>query len=161
MRGPRTYYTSAPFLKWPGGKRWLATDAVWLSPGQFNCYYEPFLGSAAMSLDAVPPAIALAEVRTYLSTVDGVRDVHDLHVWSMSTTETALTAHLVMRPTHSNDIFLTDTANSLRQRFNIEHATIQIETGAGPGTMPNLPTAGKRLIAKILWHRLQGFRLLG
>jgi DNA adenine methylase len=66
MRGPRTYYTSAPFLKWPGGKRWLATDALRLSPGQFNRYYEPFLGSAAMFFGLRPREAILSDTNDEL-----------------------------------------------------------------------------------------------
>ena len=54
--------------------------------------------------------------------------LHDLHIWSMSTTEIALTCHLVMPGGHPGDDFIVDTANYLRDRFGINHATLQIET---------------------------------
>jgi len=57
----------------------------------------------------------------------GVTGVHDLHIWPMSTTETALTAHLVLPDGHPGDAFLHDVAESLHDHFDIEHATIQIE----------------------------------
>ena len=55
-----------PFLKWPGGKRWLATDALRLSPGQFNRYYEPFLGSAAMFFGLRPREAILSDTNDEL-----------------------------------------------------------------------------------------------
>jgi DNA adenine methylase len=61
MSGTRTYYKSAPFLKWAGGKRWLATDAVELSPIRFTRYYEPFLGSAAMFFGLRPREALLSD----------------------------------------------------------------------------------------------------
>ena len=84
--------------------------------------------SVRMSLAAVPPGIDLAEVRAYLQHQPGVVEVHDLHVWAMSTTETALTCHLVMPAGHPGDGFLMQTAHELQHHFSIGHATIQIET---------------------------------
>lgn len=85
--------------------------------------------SVAMSLLAAPANIDLGEVRRHLAGLDGVAAVHDLHVWPMSTTETALTAHLVMPERPATDGFLHDVAASLRTRFGVIHATIQIESG--------------------------------
>jgi len=82
-----------------------------------------------MALDAVPPGIDAAAVRMHLQALRGVVDVHDLHIWPMSTTETALTCHLVMPAGHPGDRVLADLAHALHERFAIEHATIQIETG--------------------------------
>jgi cobalt-zinc-cadmium efflux system protein len=76
---------------------------------------------------AVPPRIDPAAVRKFLSTRVGVADVHDLHVWPMSTTETALTCHLVMPNGHPGDAFLHEVAANLATRFKIIHATVQIE----------------------------------
>ncbi|MDB5511426.1 MAG: cation diffusion facilitator family transporter [Enterovirga sp.] len=83
--------------------------------------------SVSMSLNAVPPGIVLEEVRGALAARPGVASVHDLHVWSMSTTETALTAHLVMPDGDGGDVFLADTADALRSRFGIAHVTLQVE----------------------------------
>ncbi len=83
--------------------------------------------SVNLALDAVPRDIALGEVRDYLAALDGVSEVHDLHIWAMSTNETALTAHLV-RPGGSNDAFLHRVCEGLSQRFNIHHATLQVES---------------------------------
>ena len=86
--------------------------------------------SMGMSLDAVPEGIDPAAVRGYLAELPGVIQVHDLHIWAMSTTETALTSHLVMPGIHPGDVFLRDTCEQLRQRFRIGHATLQIEIDA-------------------------------
>ena len=85
--------------------------------------------SVNLALDGVPRGIALAEVRDYLRQLDGVTEVHDLHVWAMSTNETALTAHLV-RPGGTDDSFLQQVCAELSRRFNIHHATLQIEAGS-------------------------------
>jgi cobalt-zinc-cadmium efflux system protein len=85
--------------------------------------------SLNMSMNAVPQGINLAEVRGYLEKLPGVGSVHDLHVWAMSTTETALTAHLVCDGSRMGDTFLMDTAHELGHRFGIHHCTIQIEAG--------------------------------
>jgi cobalt-zinc-cadmium efflux system protein len=84
--------------------------------------------SAAMTLDAVPAGIDPAAVRSLLDRVPGVASVHDLHIWPMSTTETALTAHLVMPGGHPQDHVLAHIAHELQERHGINHATIQVET---------------------------------
>ncbi|AKH42505.1 Cadmium, cobalt and zinc/H(+)-K(+) antiporter [Croceibacterium atlanticum] len=86
--------------------------------------------SVKMGLLAVPDDIDEGEVRGFLSQLDGVQAVHDLHIWPMSTTETALTAHLVMPGGHRGDAFLHEVAHGLEERFHIGHATIQVESGA-------------------------------
>lgn len=88
--------------------------------------------SVAMGLNAAPAGIDLGEVRRHLAGLEGVAAVHDLHVWPMSTTETALTAHLVMPQRPPSDSFLHDIAESLAARFGVNHATIQIESGENP-----------------------------
>ncbi len=82
--------------------------------------------SVNLALDGVPRGIVLADVRDYLAGLDGVAEVHDLHVWAMSTNETALTAHLV-RPGGHDDRFLHHVCEELSHRFNIHHATLQVE----------------------------------
>ena len=87
--------------------------------------------SLAMSLDAVPPGIDRRLVEGHLAGLPGVSHVHDLHIWSISTTEIALTAHLVRSDAAHEDAFLHDAAASLKNRFGIGHATLQIERLAG------------------------------
>jgi cobalt-zinc-cadmium efflux system protein len=84
--------------------------------------------SVRMSLRAVPPGIDPADVRAYLQGLSGVDELHDLHIWSMSTTETALTCHLVIPAGHPGDDFLMQTAHELHHRFGIGHVTVQTET---------------------------------
>lgn len=80
-----------------------------------------------LSMDAVPSGINLKDVGSYLKSIDGVSEVHDLHIWAMSTTETALTAHLVIPAETKDDYFLKKICGELHNRFGIEHSTIQIE----------------------------------
>lgn len=78
-------------------------------------------------LDAVPRHIDIAAVEGYLAALPGVQEVHDLHVWSMSTTEVALTAHLVVPWQACPPELLRDAAHEIEHRFGIAHATLQIE----------------------------------
>ncbi len=86
--------------------------------------------SLNMALDAVPSGIEPAEVRAHLLGLDGVTGLHDLHIWSMSTTETALTCHLLMPRGHPGDRTLDAICEGLNGRFHIGHATLQVETDA-------------------------------
>lgn len=83
--------------------------------------------SLNLAVDAVPKGVDPEAVRGYLCSLPGVRGVHDLHIWPMSTTRTALTVHLVMIAQPDDNHFLHDTAHELEHRFHIEHVTIQIE----------------------------------
>jgi len=85
--------------------------------------------SVKLGLHAVPDGIDEGEVRSWLASQAGVGAVHDLHIWPMSTTENALTAHLVMPGGHPGDAFLHELAHELEHRFGIHHATVQVETG--------------------------------
>ncbi|HWI28434.1 MAG TPA: cation diffusion facilitator family transporter [Stellaceae bacterium] len=82
-----------------------------------------------LALHGVPPGIDAAQVRRHLDGIAGVAAVHDLHIWPMSTTETALTCHLVMPEGTPGDAMLAALAQELHERFDIDHATIQVETG--------------------------------
>lgn len=83
-----------------------------------------------LSLDAVPAGTDIDAIQDYLQQVEGVREVHDLHVWPLSTTETALTAHLVMPHGVENpDALIGRICSELHQHHGIEHATVQIEHG--------------------------------
>ncbi|MBI5939976.1 MAG: cation transporter [Caulobacterales bacterium] len=87
--------------------------------------------SLDLALDAAPRGIDPDAVRRWLAERPGVTEVHDLHIWAMSTTETALTVHLTRPDNADADSFLHDTAHALAERFRIGHPTLQIETGAG------------------------------
>lgn len=84
--------------------------------------------SMAMSMSAVPPHIDPGAVRSYLEKCAGVAQVHDLHIWPMSTTEVALTCHMVVPTGQPGDAYLIDVAHRLREDFGIHHATVQVET---------------------------------
>jgi len=86
--------------------------------------------SVKLALLAVPDSIDESAVRGFLAGLPGVAAVHDLHIWPMSTTETALTAHLVMPEGQPGDAFLHEIAHELEHRFRIGHTTVQVETGA-------------------------------
>jgi cobalt-zinc-cadmium efflux system protein len=117
----------------------LLTDWVWLDPlvsvgvsiiilwGAWRLMRD----SLSMALDAVPGGIRPEEVRVFLERQPGVVGVHDLHIWPMSTTETALTCHCMLPGGHPGDEFLARIADELRTRFGIGHATIQIEVDEG------------------------------
>ena len=85
--------------------------------------------SIGMALQAVPASIKPEAVRSFLLGQSGVTGLHDLHIWPISTTEVALTAHLVVGAPAASDAFLGTVSRALRDRFGIAHATLQIETG--------------------------------
>lgn len=85
--------------------------------------------SVDLAMDAVPAGIDPAAVQEFLAGQPGVREVHDLHIWALSTTETALTAHLVRPGAAPDDGFLAGLGQTLKARFGIGHATLQVETG--------------------------------
>ena len=85
--------------------------------------------SLDLALDAVPRGIQPRAVEKYLASLPGVTEVHDLHIWGLSTTEAALTAHLVMPETSHEDSLLQQITKELHDRFGIEHATLQVERG--------------------------------
>jgi len=85
--------------------------------------------SVALALDAVPEGIDPAAVKEYLVSQPGVASIHDIHIWAMSTTEAALTAHLVMPDAAIDDAFLARLSKELHDQHNIEHATLQVERG--------------------------------
>lgn len=91
--------------------------------------WQLFQESLNLATDAVPAGIEPLAVRTYLAELPGVAGVHDLHIWAMSTTETALTVHLVMPTGFPGDAFLMQVNRELHDHFGIEHTTLQIESG--------------------------------
>jgi cobalt-zinc-cadmium efflux system protein len=86
-------------------------------------------GSVNLALDAVPDGIDRMAVETFLASLPGVREIHDLHIWGISTHETALTVHLVRPDTRPDDALLVNTSTELHRRFGIAHATFQVEAG--------------------------------
>lgn len=88
------------------------------------------LGSSlGLSFDGVPSSIDRTEVVAWLKSRSGIASVHDVHIWSLSTTRAALTAHLVMPAGHPGDSFLYQVADELAHEFSIAHVTLQIEVG--------------------------------
>ena len=85
--------------------------------------------SLRLALDAVPERIDRHEVEAYLRALPGVAAVHDVHIWAMSTTEIALTAHLVRPGAGLDDALLHEAGHELQHRFGIGHATLQVESG--------------------------------
>jgi len=83
--------------------------------------------SINLSLDAVPEGVNSTAIMSFLSGQRGVTDVHDLHIWALSTTSVALTAHLVVPDREAEDVLLGSLTPSLKRRFRIDHATLQIE----------------------------------
>ncbi|MDZ4862267.1 MAG: cation diffusion facilitator family transporter [Gemmatimonadota bacterium] len=93
--------------------------------------WELLRDSVNLALDAVPEGIEPKVVEDYLAHLPGVTAVHDLHIWGMSTTHVALTAHLVKPVPSDEDVLLATACRELHDRFGIEHATLQIERDAG------------------------------
>jgi len=106
------YYS---FLVLPADQR-RAIVAVW-----------DFCRAVDDAVDEPPEGVDATAVRSHLAALPGVAEIHDLHIWGMSTTETALTCHLVMPGGHPGDDALVHLARDLNERFGIAHATIQVE----------------------------------
>jgi len=113
----------------------LATHWLWLDPTMSLIIVVVILvgtwdllrDSVNLALDAVPEGINVEGVQQYLNDLPRCVEVHDLHIWGMSTTETALTAHLVMQEMVKDNSFFADVEKKLHENFGIEHATLQIE----------------------------------
>ncbi|HEY5993348.1 MAG TPA: cation diffusion facilitator family transporter [Gallionellaceae bacterium] len=120
-----------------GGAGMLWTGWLWLDPAIsmmiaiviFAGTWGLLRASLRLSLHAVPSSIDLNEVMSFLQALPYVQEVHDLHIWGMSTTEIALTVHLVTPAGHPGDGVLHQLSQELEHRFAISHATIQIELG--------------------------------
>ena len=115
----------------------MFTGWVWLDPvislaivlvilmGTWSLLKE----SINLSIDAVPEGIDMSGITDYLNNLEEVSEIHDLHVWALSTTETALTVHLVTNGVVNDNQLLQNVSQYLHDEYDIEHATIQIENG--------------------------------
>ncbi len=113
------------------GKNWIdPVTSLVITLGLGWASWGLLKDSLKMGLLGVPRHVNEDGVRTYLSGLPGVEAVHDLHIWGMSTTESALTAHLVMPAGAPGDAFLQEIAHELEDHFGIHHTTIQIERNA-------------------------------
>ncbi len=118
----------------------VATGWLWLDPAVSIVLALAILGgtwslmrkSLDLMLDAVPEGIDPGEVKAFLGALPGVVEVHDLHIWAMSTTETALTAHVVMPRASQRPTFLAEVCKELHDKFHIEHSTLQIDPEEAP-----------------------------
>jgi len=95
--------------------------------------------SVDLALDAVPPHINLQEVKSHLENLPGIVQVHDLHIWAMSTTECALTVHLVTGDGALPQTFLRELSHQLEHKFEIHHVTCQVEPGEAAGACKQGP----------------------
>jgi cobalt-zinc-cadmium efflux system protein len=115
---------------WKYGLAWVDPFISLVIAGViFLSTWDLMRDSANLAVDAVPRNVDPDKVREFLRSRPGVTDIHDLHIWAMSTTDTALTAHIVMPEFPQEDSFLHSITEQLHDDFGIEHATIQIERG--------------------------------
>jgi len=115
----------------------LKTGWLWLDPAMSLAIivvimfgtWQLLKQSVSLALHAVPASVDAAKVKAFLGGLKGVREVHDLHIWGMSTTDIALSAHLIMPEGHPGDAFIHEITHELEDFFHIGHATLQIEVG--------------------------------
>lgn len=113
---------------WQFGLNWLdPASSLLIAAVILASTWSLLRDSLNLAVDAVPREVDPVAVRDFLLSRPNVVAVHDLHIWAMSTTDTALTAHLVMSPRPGNDQFLNDVSDELEKQFHIGHPTIQIE----------------------------------
>jgi cobalt-zinc-cadmium efflux system protein len=118
------------FVIWKFGLKWFdPMSSLLIAVVIFWSTWGLLRDSLNLAVDAVPRGMDPDEIRAWLSVQPGVEGMHDLHIWPISTTETALTAHLLMPEPPEGDEFLHGLASQLKDRFKISHATFQIERG--------------------------------
>ena len=113
------------------------TSWIWLDPAIsiaivlviLATTWNLFKDSTKLLLDAAPKNIDVDQVKVFLQSLTGVAAIHDLHIWNLSTKETALTAHLIMPDFTADDAFLKNVEHDLHHKFKVTHVTIQIERG--------------------------------
>ena len=120
------------FVIWKFGLKWFdPLSSLLIAAVIFWSTWGLLRDSLNLAIDAVPRDIDPEAIRKWLSDQPGVKGLHDLHIWPISTTHTALTAHLLMPNPPADDEFLHDLAMQLQEMFKISHATFQIERGNG------------------------------
>jgi len=120
------------FVIWKFGLKWFdPLSSLLIAAVIFLSTWGLLRDSLNLAIDAVPRDIDPEAIRKWLSDQPGVKGLHDLHIWPISTTQTALTAHLLMPEPPADDEFLHDLAMQLQEMFKISHATFQIERGDG------------------------------
>ena len=125
----------------------LLTGQLWIDPVAslvitaiiVYSTWSLFRDSMDLALQAVPRGIDIGEVKRWLEKCPGIGGVHDLHIWAMSTTETALTAHLLKPDGKLDDEMLRHISNEMQHRFSIHHITLQCETGHSKPPCPQAP----------------------
>lgn len=113
----------------------MLTGAQWLDPvislaiaaAIFVGTWSLLRDSLDLAMDAVPRGIDPQEIRDYLRELPGIEEAHDLHIWGLSTTETALTVHLVKPDSRHDDALIEEVSRVLKERFRITHVTLQLE----------------------------------
>jgi cobalt-zinc-cadmium efflux system protein len=115
------------------------TDLYWLDPVVsiaialiiFWGTWDLFKDSVNLALDAVPGNIDKQAIEAYLDSVEEIESYHDLHIWAMSTTETALTVHIVISEDCNRNRLIRNISDELKRNCDVVHSTIQIEDSAG------------------------------
>lgn len=108
---------------WPADPLIAVVISLWILPRTWILLSE----SLNVLLEGVPKGLALAEINDVLKNIEGVIDVHDLHVWAITSGKTSLTAHLLIDGSKDMNVLLSEVNTTLEQRFHIEHTTVQVE----------------------------------
>lgn len=108
---------------WPADPSIAVVISLWILPRTWILLSE----SLNVLLEGVPKGLALADINDALKNIEGVIDVHDLHVWAITSGKTSLTAHLLIDDSKDMNVLLSEVNTTLEQRFHIEHTTVQVE----------------------------------
>jgi cobalt-zinc-cadmium efflux system protein len=118
---------SGAVIMFTGWNRWDPIVSLLIVAAILVSTWGLLRDSLHLTLDGVPSSVNSSAVMSYLADQQGVTDVHDLHIWALSTTNVALTAHLVVPERGAEEALLNTVTPDLRRRFHIHHATLQIE----------------------------------